>query len=94
MILIHQLLDYATPWSLPNVYLFTGNGIVRKDGGIVMGRGAARQVRDLYPSVQYILGRSITKKPLAKIMFGTIGKAQWIGWFKVKYHWGDPADPW
>ena len=45
MKLIKGLLDYSKPWTIPNIYLFTGNPIVKANGAIVMGCGAARQVR-------------------------------------------------
>lgn len=86
MKLIEKRLDYATPWELPNVYLFTGNPIRRNDGHIVMGRGAAKQVRDTYPGI----GRMIsTERP---VTFTQITDRQFIGWFQVKHHWKDAAD--
>jgi len=104
MKLVNNLLDYNTPWSLPDVYLFTGNAMVRNDGAVVMGRGAAKQVRDTYPHVQYALGKKLFKNPITNLVFVQTGSQhtqlsllpsqtnQWIGWFKVKYHWAEPAD--
>lgn len=86
MILRRQLLDYTQPWALPDVYLFTGNPIRRADGAIVMGRGAARVVRDAYPGIDK---RISTDKP---VTYTEITPGQWIGWFQVKAHWRDPAD--
>lgn len=84
--IVHSRLDYATPWRLPDIYLFTGNPIRRSDGALVMGRGAARQVRDHWPTVQHHIR---TDKP---VTFYPIHDEQWIGWFQVKHHWRDPAD--
>lgn len=89
MILRRQRLDYGSPWSLPNVYLFTGNPVRRRDGAIVMGRGAARQVRDTYPGVDRKLGEQMNGKPLVYVL---IKPGQVLGWFQVKHHWQQPAD--
>lgn len=97
MKLLHKLLDYVTPWTLPDVYLFTGNSTVRKDGGIVMGRGAARQVRDTYPTLAYRFGKLIQQEPAERvhiIAIDWVKGQQYIGWFQVKYRWQDPADLW
>lgn len=92
MRLIHGRLDYAAGWEYPNVYLFTGNPIRRKDGAIVMGRGAAKQCRDLFPGVDKTYGDIIKQEPHRNIMWADVGPRQRLGWFKVKDHWGEPAD--
>jgi hypothetical protein len=86
MRLIHELLDYSKPWSLPHIYLFTGNPVRRADFGLVMGRGAAKQVRDSWPGIDKKIR---TRRP---VDFTKIQPDQWIGWFQVKRHWRDPAD--
>ena len=86
MKLIERRLDYSAPWQLPDLYLFTGNPIRRNDGGLVMGRGAARQVRDSYPGIDQRI------KTHCNITFTLIQNTQWIGWFKVKKHFMDDAD--
>jgi hypothetical protein len=85
--IVQGLLDYSTPWSLPVVKLFTGNPIRRRDGALVMGRGAAQAVRDHWPTVQHRLVIQ-PGKPLA---WHEIQPDQWIGWFQVKDHWQRPA---
>ena len=92
MKLIRHLLDYSTPWALPNVYIFTGNGSVKNNGAIVMGRGAAKQVRDSYPGIDKKLGMHISLCPQAYFFHIAIASDQFIGWFKVKNHWQQPAD--
>jgi hypothetical protein len=92
MKLIRQLLDYSTPWELPNVYLFTGNGIIKNNGGIVMGRGAALQVRNRYLGVDKAFGSLIAANPTAYVLMHKLVAKQYIGWFKVKNHWQQPAD--
>jgi len=94
MKLIRSLLDYGKPWALPDVYLFTGNPIRKYNGAIVMGRGAAKQVRDTYPRVQHQFGELIKDQPNALVLFAPVygaNSTQYIGWFKVKDHWQEPA---
>ena len=95
MIEINRLLDYTQPWELPDVYLFTGNSIVKHNGAIVMGRGAAKQVRDFFPGIDKVFGSSLLQARIDDIyepslLFAVEGK-QMIGWFRVKNHWAEPA---
>lgn len=80
-------LDYREPWALPTVKLFTGNPISRMDGGLVMGAGAAREVRDRWPSVQH----GLRIKPGQRLAWYEIQPGQWIGWFQVKEHFREAA---
>jgi len=90
MKLINSLLDFRDPWELPDVYLFTGNPVIKKNGAIVMGRGAAKQVRDCYPGIDKIFGDELSKDPHLNILILGKGKRR-LGWFKVKEHWKEPA---
>ena len=85
--ILRSRLDYSRPWSLPDIKLFTGNPIRRSDGALVMGRGAAQQVRDSWPRVQYDIktNKSVTWYCINQ------EQRQWIGWFQVKHHWRDAA---
>lgn len=56
---IRGLLDYTDEWSLPTIKIFTGNNTITKDGRLVMGRGAAKQVRDHYRGIDRKLGEKI-----------------------------------
>lgn len=64
-----------------------------------MGRGAAKQVRDSYPGVDKAFGLVIEAKPDQVIQWVRLAghpddtSEQHIGWFKVKHHWRDNADP-
>ena len=94
MQLIESKLDYRTTWYLPDVYLFTGNPVRKTNGAIVMGRGAAKEVRDTYPGIDLVYGNMIQNKPNAHLLWATPGnhKDQWLGWFKVKHHWNNFAN--
>ena len=91
MKLIDGLLDYSTKWTLPNVYLFTGNAIIKNNGAIVMGRGAAKQVRDSYPDIDKSFGAVIEARPNTLIQWVSLPGDQHIGWFRVKNHWRENA---
>lgn len=91
MKLIHERLNYAVQWKLPNMYLFTGNPVVKKNGAIVMGRGAAQQVRDTYPGIDRVFGDMITNNPNACVLWTQMQEKQYLGWFKVKDHWSHDA---
>lgn len=88
MIIIEALLDYSRPWSSPTAKIFTGNPIVRKDGALVMGRGAALAVKTAHPQVPYMF----KLEPDTHLAWVTINRDQHIGWFKVKHHWRSDAD--
>ena len=94
MQLINEKLDYTKPWTRPHVKLFTGNRIVTRDGRLVMGRGAARELRDNYPGLDKELGKRIKALPShSKLAIIRMGGEQLLMWFQVKHHWGDEASP-
>ena len=92
MKLIKGLLDYSKPWTTPDIYLFTGNPITKANGAIVMGRGAAKQVRDTFPGIDKVFGQQVSMYPNSSLIWLRGTKDQYIGWFKVKEHWKLPAD--
>jgi len=75
--------------------LFTGNGVVKADGALVMGAGFAKQVRDAFPSLDYELGQAIIARgcPQARdgYYYGMVLHEHWtgnrIGAFQVKRHY-------
>jgi hypothetical protein len=77
------------------MYLFTGNSTVKKNGANVMGRGAARQVRDHFNGIDQLIGYELTQQPLAHILWiardENTDDASYLGWFKVKQNWYEPA---
>jgi hypothetical protein len=90
MKLINGLLNYSVPWTLPDMYLFTGNSTVKQNGAIVMGKGAAKHVRDAYPGIDKVFGNMLQHNPGAHILLANLDQ-QYIGWFKVKEHWAHAA---
>lgn len=75
--------------------LVTANSFVKRDGSLVMGRGAARQLATLHPSFPRIAGQYILEGsyPLhhGLPVYGVILIGRY-GLFQVKYHWTDDAD--
>ena len=91
MQLVKGLLDYATAPEGQGIYLFTGNSYVKQNGALVMGRGAAKQVRDRYLGIDFDLGKQIDH-------LGTYGLCMSrdvlpsLGAFQVKYSAFDKAN--
>ena len=95
MILVKGRLDYSVKPDVNNMHIFTGNAFVKNNGALVMGRGAAQQVRDLYPTVQFELGNKIKALNIAGedylvLLSVTAGHPIWV--FQVKYNWFEDAD--
>ena len=77
------------------VICVTTNGFVKANGGCVMGRGIARQVRDMFPGIDIRLGGYIKKYGnrcfnLADVTMN--GKKFRLVSFPVKHIWSDQAD--
>lgn len=86
MKLVQSLLDYTKPWSLPDVYLFTGNSYRSlSTRQAVMGRGAALAVKMAWPVVPVRISLD------GHLNWLEVNPDQWIGWFKVKNHYNHPA---
>jgi hypothetical protein len=69
--------------------LVTGNSFIKKDGSLVMGRGAAKQLASLYPNLPYQLGTKISAFTKNGV-YGVI-LVDDLGVFQVKYHFKDNA---
>lgn len=91
MKIVEGTLDYTRPWTYPDVYLFTGNTIKKNDGSLVMGKGAAKAVRDAYPGIDQQFGMCV-QSDTRDLKFVVIKENQEIGWFCVKDHWADNAN--
>lgn len=78
-----------------DLILVTTNGSVRMDGGLVMGRGAARQAAERYPGLEFDLGRKTLLHPTARLLFSdVVDRGTKIGGFRVKRAWKQKADLW
>ena len=74
--------------ALGHWIVITTNGIVRKDGACVMGRGVARDAALRYPILPVLLGTLLTEHGNHVFRLGSYR----IITFPVKHHWREPAD--
>lgn len=88
MKLIYKRLSYCRGEVGNNIFMFTANSTIRGNGCLVMGRGCARSVRDIYPNIDKKLGQKIRHLSKFGVKFVKIG-TQHIGAFQTKYHWQD-----
>lgn len=65
------------------------NGIVRRDGAAVMGRGVALQAKARYPRIEFTVG-AILKGKGNHVQFFFKEENLWT--FPVKHHWREKAD--
>ena len=77
-----------------DIYLVTTNSYIRKDGALVMGRGAAKQLATMFPRLPYLLGNRITH--LGEYNVGVLTQINEpklsLGAFQVKFNFADAAD--
>ena len=92
MILYEGKLEYdRAEHDTNNLYLFTGNSYVKRNGALVMGRGAALEVRDMYPGIDKLLGVHLIHLGLYGLcLCGT--KHNNLGVFQVKRNFADKAE--
>lgn len=43
-----------------HMFVITTNGVLRKDGSLVMGKGIAKQISDKYPTIPHLAGEAIS----------------------------------
>jgi hypothetical protein len=67
----------------------TTNGVVRRDGACVMGRGVALQAACRWPQLPHLLGEEIGRHGNHVVLMSKYRIAS----FPVKHHWMDKADP-
>jgi len=74
----------------PSTYtLITTNSFLKKNGALVMGRGAAKQLRDFMPGIDAKFGQIIGRMGE---QYGTFITAERVGAFQVKHFFKDDAD--
>lgn len=91
--------------ELPVMYVIATNAIVKNNGALVMGAGAAKHVRDTYKNMDRECGETIQRasmySPMMKsqTMYGFLEVRSWtrpnkagFGIFQVKRHYKDKAD--
>lgn len=87
-----ERLDYSQPCSENEWKLFTANSFIRKDGCLVMGRGAASDVLNNYPEISRTLGHVIKDACGHLGVYGLILVSKHnIGAFQVKKRFDNGA---
>lgn len=71
MIIKEGYLNYRSPWTDPDVYIFTGNSYITAKSKLVMGRGAALECRGAYPGCDAKLA-SVIQAKAEKTVIGEI----------------------
>lgn len=77
----------------PNLaFCFTSNGVVKKDGSLVMGAGIAKQFRDRFPGIDKHFGASVSR--WGNVPFCIVSQeGHNIISFPTKHNWRDKSDP-
>lgn len=79
-------------WGLPaDVVCITTNGYVSKNGRAVMGRGCALEAKQMFPGIDWELGRLI-KLNGNHVQPLIVGQVPVIYAFPVKHNWWEKAD--
>ena len=68
----------------------TTNSFIKKNGELVMGRGAALEAKQRYPNLPFIAGKYITHLDIYGVM---VLPGSGVHLFQVKYHWNECAMP-
>ena len=82
-----------------DIIMVTTNAFIKNNGSLVMGRGAALEMKTLFPGIEYVFGEYI-KTYIGKECFYGIyffpnkysKLPRLLGIFQVKYHFKDMAD--
>jgi hypothetical protein len=84
--------EFGDIWKMHgSARVITTNGVVRKDGACVMGRGVALQAKERYPGIEFALGEIIRIK--GNHVFTLMSEeGDTFFSFPVKHHWRDRAD--
>ncbi len=80
----------------PIVRCITTNGMVKRDGSCVMGRGCAKEAATRYRSLPLLLGQMIRRHGNMVFHFSHASSpdlTEEILTFPVKRRWMEPADP-
>lgn len=95
MVIVEKRLNYNANWEFPDIYLFSGNNYITKNGKLVMGRGAALACRDLFEDCdkQFALKILASKHtPNYYVEFIELAARKLLGVFQVKHNFADKAD--
>lgn len=81
------------PEGYPALKLITTNGECRRDGACVMGRGCARQAKEMLPGIDHKLGELLGEYGNRVFRLAALPDGSHLGSFPVKHSWRECADP-
>ena len=92
--------NYWSEYSDSDLFVFTGNGLLKSNGALVMGAGTARQVRDKFLGIDLVIGNAIRKKFNSNeknlYEYNFLVSEKWpaakMGVFQSKLHFEDPSN--
>lgn len=90
MKIVHKKFSYDGFDLLRNVYMFTANSTIRKNGALVMGAGVAKVVRDKYKGVDSEFGKNINHHSVFGVKF-LKHENTFIGAFQTKVNWQEDS---
>ena len=70
----------------------TTNGVVKRDGTLVMGAGIAKQARDRVPGIDRVFGDGVKLLGNIPLIFNTAKGTPNIISLPTKHHWKDKSD--
>jgi hypothetical protein len=87
--------DMWSAWDEAGLFLITTNSCINQRGELVMGRGIARQAKEIWPKLPKALGRTILEVCGHLGEYGLLISDRWpllkLGAFQVKRHWREKA---
>ena len=90
-----MILERGNMWDVfgyTDLFLFTSNPIVNKQGLAVMGRGIALETAKRYPQIRKDFANHINSVWIPDCGYLGTYDSQAIGYFMVKKHWAANAD--
>ncbi len=86
--------------GLPGMIVVTTNAFIKRNGALVMGRGAALQATQQITNIEFeagreverVCGRSMSKAYGFLIVRPPTDDKVGFGLFQVKWHWSNPAN--
>lgn len=87
-----MIIKYENLWnSRDDIILVTTNAFVKRNGELVMGRGAARELKERVPEISKVFGSWINNHCADTKKYGIMFYKSY-GAFQVKYNWWESAN--
>ena len=74
-----------------DLILATGNSVVKMDGALVMGKGAAKELLSHFPECDKTFGTMAARNDRYGLVFTRVND-QDVGLFQTKMHWRDKSN--